>query len=76
MKTISIRQLHDTTGKWVRAARHEPIIVTDRGAKAAVLKAFDPTELPGVPFPRRDAASLPSVGVDSTDLVAEDREER
>ena len=38
MKTISIRELHEKTGEWVRAAAaHEQIIVTDSGKPVAVL---------------------------------------
>jgi prevent-host-death family protein len=38
MKTISIRELHDKTGKWVRRADEEQeIVVTDRGRPVAVL---------------------------------------
>src|SRR5205085_1606603 len=36
MKTISIRQLHEKTGEWVRKAeRHGEIIITDRGEPIA-----------------------------------------
>jgi antitoxin (DNA-binding transcriptional repressor) of toxin-antitoxin stability system len=36
MKTISIRQLHEKTGQWVRLARrHGEIVVTDRGQAVA-----------------------------------------
>ena len=36
MKTISIRELHDKTGEWVRrAAQHGEILVTDRGRTVA-----------------------------------------
>jgi prevent-host-death family protein len=38
MKTISIRELHNKTGAWVRRADEEQeIIVTDRGRAVAVL---------------------------------------
>lgn len=39
MKTISIKQLHEKTGNWVRRAGHgnDAIGVTDRGSLVAVL---------------------------------------
>jgi antitoxin (DNA-binding transcriptional repressor) of toxin-antitoxin stability system len=44
MKTISIRELHLKTGRWVRhAASHEPVAVTDRGRRIAALQPFDAT---------------------------------
>ena len=42
MKTISIRQLHTHTGRFVREAQHEAIRVTDRGREVAVLEAPAP----------------------------------
>lgn len=42
MKTISIRELHLDTGKWVRhAAEHGPVVVTDRGRKVAELQPYE-----------------------------------
>ena len=41
MKTISIRELHERTGEWVRqAVRHEQIIVTDHGEPVAALSPY------------------------------------
>lgn len=39
MKTISIKQLHEKTGSWVRQAGHEngALGVTDRGSLVAVI---------------------------------------
>ncbi len=38
MKSISIRELHNKTGEWVRRADEEQeIVVTDRGRAVAVL---------------------------------------
>ena len=38
MKTISLRELHNNTGKWVRSVRdEEEIIVTDRGEEIATI---------------------------------------
>jgi prevent-host-death family protein len=39
MKTISLRELHNQTGKWMRRVKdEEEIIVTDRGAAIAVVR--------------------------------------
>jgi prevent-host-death family protein len=38
MKTISLRELHNNTGKWVRAAKEgREISVTDRGEEIAMI---------------------------------------
>jgi hypothetical protein len=76
MKTITIKQLHEATGKCVRAARSTPMIVTDRGTKVALLKRFSPDDLPHKPFPARNPTRLPSVTVDSTEIISDDRTER
>jgi prevent-host-death family protein len=56
MKTISIRELHLETGRWVRhAASRGPIVVTDRGRNVAALQPFD-TSVAGRPLPNREAA--------------------
>jgi prevent-host-death family protein len=56
MKTISIRELHLNTGRWVRhAASRGPVVVTDRGRRVAALQPFDPT-VAGRPLPNREAA--------------------
>ncbi len=49
MKTLSIRELHATTGKIVRAAQKESIFVTDHGTVVAVLRAASPADMAG-PF--------------------------
>ncbi len=41
MKTISIRELHEKTGRWVRQAEaHEQIIITERGQPVAALTPY------------------------------------
>jgi len=37
MKQVSIRDLHQKTGYWVRLASRQPIVVTDRGRPVATL---------------------------------------
>ena len=75
METVSLRELHARTGHWVRRASVAgPIEVTDRGRAIAVLA--EPSLLSRVPkpFPRRDRSRMPSSSLDSTRLVAEDRD--
>ncbi|CAN5535459.1 hypothetical protein BH20VER3_BH20VER3_11630 [soil metagenome] len=41
MKRVSIRELHEKTGEWVRLAEtHEQIIITDRGQPVASLAPY------------------------------------
>lgn len=41
MKSVSIRELHEKTGEWVRLAEtHEEIIITDRGRPVASLAPY------------------------------------
>jgi antitoxin (DNA-binding transcriptional repressor) of toxin-antitoxin stability system len=76
MKTISIRELHAHTGRFVRQAQHETIRVTDRGREVALLKAPSARESAGKPFPRRKLSSLPKVRIDSTVYMSDDRDGR
>ncbi len=57
MKTISIRELHLATGRWVRHAAKEPVVVTDRGREVAAIQPLDPSQL-GRPLPDREARIL------------------
>ena len=77
MTTLSIRELHTHTGKWIREASvsREPIIVLDRGRPTARL----------VPYASDDARSfamrrnvegfdqLPEITADSGALLENDR---
>lgn len=76
MKTISIKQLHAETGKWVRAARKQPVIVTDRGEKIASLQAHVPDDPPRPTYTGRDWSKLPAINFDSTEMISADRDER
>ena len=82
MKTISIRQLHEKTGQWVRLVRrHGEIVVTDRGE--AVARITPETPRPKRPYFARRVLSpafrkLASTGklargTDSTVGISEDR---
>jgi prevent-host-death family protein len=78
MKTISIRELHLKTGRWVRhAASRGPIVVTDRGRRVAALQPFDGS-MTGRPLPNREAAirKRSKVPVDSAVYQAELREDQ
>jgi antitoxin (DNA-binding transcriptional repressor) of toxin-antitoxin stability system len=78
MKTISIRELHLRTGRWVRqAATRGPIVFTDRGHRVAALQPFDASVI-GRPLPDREASirKRSKVPVDSALYQAELREDR
>ena len=80
MKTISLRELHECTGTWVReAARIGALIITDRGKPVARLEAVT-TDLQINPFLTRKLrpgyAKLRGKlggGTESTQIVSEDR---
>ena len=76
MKTISIKQLHATTGRYVREATEGTVYVTDHGRPVAMLKPVSDADLPGRPFPQRQARDLPAVGVDSTPGISAERDVR
>ncbi|MGN6593425.1 MAG: type II toxin-antitoxin system Phd/YefM family antitoxin [Terriglobales bacterium] len=76
MRSISIRELHINTGRWVRhAARHGAVVVTDRGRVVARLQPHSAADL-GRPLPDRETAirSRSRLRTDSADAVAADRE--
>ena len=81
MRKISIRELHDATGKWVReAARVDELVVTERGRPIATNIPYrEPAR--GNPFRSRKlrpgyAALLGRLkgGTDSAVIVSEDRD--
>ena len=87
MKTISIRELHARTGKWVRqAARQGQILVTDNGSIVArMLPETAPRNEPY--FARRrfinrkmkrwiETGELGRGGTDVTAGISADREDR
>jgi prevent-host-death family protein len=78
MKTISIRELHLETGRWVRhAASRGPVVVTDRGRRVAALQPFD-ASMTRRPLPNREATirKRSKVPVDSAVYQSELREDR
>ncbi|HEX3624467.1 MAG TPA: type II toxin-antitoxin system prevent-host-death family antitoxin [Verrucomicrobiae bacterium] len=85
MKTVSIRELHTKTGELVRdASRHGHILVTDNGRTIA--KIIPESDNAGVPyfaqrkvstaFSKLDASGKTGRGIDVTQLISEDREDR
>ncbi|HKB89279.1 MAG TPA: hypothetical protein VKC60_02055 [Opitutaceae bacterium] len=82
MKAISIRQLHDATGKWVRrAASLGGLHVTERGR--VVAKLVPAAALPDRPYFAAQRKFLPAYraarpflkgGTDSTRTISEDRD--
>ena len=78
MKTITIRELHLETGRWVRqAATGGGIVVTDRGREVATLRPFD-VSTTGRPLPNREAIirKRSPVPIDSVVYQAESRDNR
>jgi antitoxin (DNA-binding transcriptional repressor) of toxin-antitoxin stability system len=78
MKSITIRELHLATGRWVRhAAARGPVAVTDRGRRVAALQPLDPAAARR-PLPDREAAirKRSRISVDSSTYVSQDRGER
>jgi prevent-host-death family protein len=85
MKTITIRELHERTGEWVRKVhKHGEIIVTDRGEPIArIVAQFPAAKTPYFArrkllpeFAKLDAANKFCGGTDSTIAISEDREDR
>jgi len=80
MKTITIRELHEQTGRWVRQASAGEVYVTERGRLIAKIVPAPP--LPAKPFfanPRFTRAYLAHRkslrgGTDSTKIISEDRD--
>lgn len=75
MTTITVRELHINTGRWIRrAADGEPVIVTERGRRVAALRAIDASP-PGRPLPNRETRirKRSRITVDSVRYVSEMR---
>lgn len=85
MKTITIRELHNRTGKLVReASRHGEIRITDNGRVVArILPQDEPPRVPyfsrrkpSAAFRKLDESGKTGRGTDSTIGISEDREDR
>jgi len=72
MITLSIKDLHSKTGKWVREASRENIIITDRGEPIAQLRPLE--NIGSTPFPRRLLSDLPKSKIDSSPSISDERE--
>ena len=80
MKTITIRELHEATGRWVRRAQAGEVYVTERGRLVAKIVPASP--LPAKPFfsdPKYTQAFLAQRkylrgGIDSTQTISEERD--
>jgi antitoxin (DNA-binding transcriptional repressor) of toxin-antitoxin stability system len=76
MRSITIRELHLQTGRWVRhAATKGAVVITDRGHRVAALLPVDAATV-GQPLPDREAkiqrrARIP---VDSGGYISEMRD--
>ena len=86
MKSITIRELHERTGKWLReAGRRGQILVTFNGKTVAkILPEKDKAATPyfsrrklSPSFKRRfESGQFGAGGTDSTAAISEDREDR
>ena len=80
MKTITIRELHQETGRWIKRASKREVYVTERGRLVAKIVAASP--LPAKPSfanPRFTRAFLAQRkylvgGADSTYTISEERD--
>ena len=74
MRHVTIRDLHQQTGHWVRLAAHQPIVVTDRGRPVATIVPFDQEGI-SKPLPDREKelSKLPKIPIDSAEIVSGDR---
>lgn len=81
MKTITIRELHQETGRWVRQASSGEVLVTERGKLIAkIVPAAAPPAKPFFASPRYTRAFLRHRkalrgGTDATEIVSRDRGE-
>jgi antitoxin (DNA-binding transcriptional repressor) of toxin-antitoxin stability system len=79
MKTITIRELHQETGRWVRRASEREVYVTERGRLVAkIVAASPPPDKPFFANPRFTRAFLAQRkylrgGSDSTRTISEER---
>ncbi len=77
MKAITIRELHDRTEQLLQETAHQDgFVIMEHGEPLAVLTVARGARRLGKPLPRRDPATLPTTGADSTTFVSEDRNGR
>jgi antitoxin (DNA-binding transcriptional repressor) of toxin-antitoxin stability system len=78
MNTITLKELHQHTGRYARAARDEAFLITDRGHPVAVLSAPVTADLEKT-LPRRfslETVFTPKQPTDSTAVVGAGRDGR
>lgn len=78
MDTITLKELHQHAGRYARAARDNPVLITDRGHPVAVLTGPATADLRKA-LPRQFAlqsAVRPKRETDSTATVSGIRDER
>ena len=80
MRTITIRELHQETGRWVRQASSGEVLVTERGNLIAkIVPAARPPSQPFFASPRYTRAFLRyrtslRGGTDATEIVSQERD--
>ncbi len=74
MKTISIKELHAATGRWVRAAKSTTVTVTDHGEPVALLAPYAASARQRPVFRLRGRSPRPKIAVDSTIGISADRD--
>jgi len=77
MTTITIRELHLATGRWVRhaASTRQPVIVTDRGRRVAAIQPFEAgTAARPLPDRERKIRKRSRIPVDSATYQSELRD--
>lgn len=78
MEVITLKELHQHTGRYARAARERTVLITDRGHAVAMLTAPLTAQLER-PLPRRFSPRLavaPKRRTDSTKAVGAGRDDR
>ena len=74
MVRITIRKLHEETGRIVdRAARGEAVLVQRRGVPVAEIRGVSAPRAPRIPDLGKRYARFPRVGTDSGRFLEEDR---
>jgi antitoxin (DNA-binding transcriptional repressor) of toxin-antitoxin stability system len=80
MKTITIRELHQETGRWIRQASSGEVLVNERGRLVAkIVPAAPPPAKPFFAAPRYTRAYLRHRkslrgGTDATAIISQDRD--
>lgn len=76
MKTVSLEELHEQTGRVVRDAATEEILVTENGQPLAVLRGVQNGSDHRQYWQERERrlAALPNLRTDSTSFISEDRD--